>query len=282
MQKSNDHLRSLMEKFAESTETKARFRATEHTGQTVMNRAVELALAGEFGPELKLKIENKTKNIKDNWKAKLSEITSKRRALSDDDKKSLVVGFTESVYTKGTFSRMMHLDFATMEGAINMALAGDFGPELKDKIQSKIRFNEEMTKTRKSTSFRVHEKREPIEPKKLAKLFIKSSMNQTDFLDEAHVTSKTLKKAIDMAKAGSFGPDIAEAIETKLKSVGRKRYERDFAPSNDELKAIAEQFLATHKVPVVKFLNQMDLDMPTFDRAMALYAPEDWIMTRAI
>jgi hypothetical protein len=38
----------------------------------------------------------------------------------------------------------------------------------------------------------------------------------------------------------------------------------------------------THKVPVVEFLNQMDLDMPTFDRAMALYAPEDWIMTRAI
>ena len=57
--KSSEYCKSLMVTYADSTLTQRAFRDATATGDVVFRRAMDAALAGEFGPELKLKVEKK-------------------------------------------------------------------------------------------------------------------------------------------------------------------------------------------------------------------------------
>jgi len=216
--KSDDHCRSLIERYVESPLTERAFIKDAHTGEKVMKRGIEMAITGKFGPELKRQLEEKTERNRQEAKHKRSESGKKARAEPrvEINHEELATGFVDSGMNMAQFAKHTGVSKFTVGKVVNMAITGNFGPELSGRMQKK-------------------------HPKSKAEDFEKAK----DFESE------------DLEKAEDPEPE-------------RQDY---------ELKSIAENFLFGDMC-VLKYCNRMSIDMPTFNRAMALHAPEDWVLTR--
>jgi hypothetical protein len=220
--KSDDHCRSLIERYVESPLTERAFIKDAHTGEIVMKRGIEMTLEGKFGPELQRQLEEKTERNRQEAKHKRSESGKKARAKPrvEINHQELASGFVDSGMNMAQFAKHTGVSKFTIAKVVNMAITGKFGPELSGRMQKK-------------------------HPKSKAEHLEKAKDFETE----------------DLEKAKDFETESEDLEKAEDPEPERQDY---------ELKSIAENFLFGG-LCVSDYCNQMSIDMPTFNLAMARF-----------
>lgn len=227
----------------------------------------DLAKNGELEPaELNAQVVARADEVK-----KSTIHANRRKEKTPDFCKALIESYVVSPLSRREFIKDAHVSEKVANDAIEATREGAFGPELKLKLTEKIERNLEAERRNRAASIRKARAKpaKVINHEELARGFISSHMSMTKFASHSEVSRATIAKVLEMAIEGRFGPALAESVHNKLHP----------SISQSELKSIADNFLANH-FTVVDYCNQINIDMATFNRAMELYAPKDWVFNR--